>query len=177
MQGYNSQAVVDTDSMLIVQHNCVQAANDKQQVEPMLEALQALPQQLDMEHAAPIQLVANTGYFSQANVEQCEDAGIVLLIAQQRESHSGWLDRRLAPPPSRPDDKAPALEKMRYRLVTPEGQATYALRKCTVEPVFGIITQVMRYRQFLVRGLHNVKGEWGLVCLAFNIKRLAVLKA
>ncbi len=64
---------------------------------------------------------------------------------------------------------------MRHRLATPQGKAAYGLRKCTVEATFGIIKQVMRFRQFSVRGLERVKGEWGLVCLAFNIKRLAVL--
>jgi hypothetical protein len=64
---------------------------------------------------------------------------------------------------------------MRHRMATPEGKVLYGLRKCTVEPTIGIIKQVMRFRQFSVRGLERVQGEWGLVCLAFNIKRLAVL--
>lgn len=62
-----------------------------------------------------------------------------------------------------------------HTLNTPEGRARYGRRKCTVEPVFGIVKQVMRFRQFLLRGLTKVKGEWNLVCLAWNVKRMAVL--
>lgn len=174
VQGYNAQAAVDAESMLILAYDCVQAANDKQQLTPMLEPLKALPQRIGLDPATPIQLAADTGYFSEANVEACEAAAITPLIALKRESHSGWLDRRLAPPPVMPNHPT-ALQKMRYRLATPEGKAAYGLRKCTVEPTFGIIKQVMRFRQFLVRGLRNVQAEWGLVCLAFNLKRMATL--
>ncbi|MBC7161950.1 MAG: IS1182 family transposase [Immundisolibacter sp.] len=174
VQGYNAQAAVDAASMLILAYDCVQAANDKQQITPMLEPLRALPQQIGEDKDTPIALAADTGYFSEANVEACEAAKITPLIAQKRESHSGWLDRRLAPTPAMPDTPT-ALEKRRHRLATPEGKAAYGLRKCTVEPTFGIIKQVMRFRQFLVRGLKNVQAEWGLVCLAFNLKRMALL--
>jgi transposase len=174
VQGYNAQAAVDAASMLIVAHGCVQAPNDKQQVTPMLAPLSALAQQVGLSADTQITLAADTGYFSQANVEACEQAGIDPLIASKRESHSGWLDRRLAPVPELPEQPT-ALDRMRHRRATPEGRTAYALRKCTVEPVFGIIKQVMKFRQFLVRGLRKAQGEWGLVCLAFNIKRLAVL--
>jgi transposase len=174
VQGYNAQAAVDAASMLILAYDCVQAANDKQQVTPMLAPLKALPQQIGLDNDTPIQLAADTGYFSEANVDACEAAQITPLIAQKRESHSGWLDRHLAPVPVLPADPT-ALETMRHRLATPEGKAAYGLRKCTVEPTFGIIKQVMRFRQFSVRGLECVKGEWGLVCLAFNLQRMAVL--
>jgi hypothetical protein len=174
VQGYNAQAAVDAASLLILAYDCVQAANDKHQITPMLEPLRALPQQIGLDPDTPIQLAADTGYFSAANVEACQTARITPLIAQKRESHSGWLAGRLAPPPVMPDNPT-ALDWMRHRLATPEGKAAYGLRKCTVEPTFGIIKQVMRFRQFLVRGLKNVRAEWGLVCLAFNLKRMAVL--
>lgn len=174
VQGYNAQAAVDAESMLILAYDCVQAPNDKQQVKPMLDPLKALPQQIGLNNDTPITLAADTGYFSEANVEACATARIAPLIASKRESHSGWLAGRLAPPPTMPDNPT-ALERMRDRLATPEGKAAYGLRKCTVEPTFGIIKQVMRFRQFLVRGLQNVKCEWGLVCLAFNLKRMAAL--
>ena len=64
---------------------------------------------------------------------------------------------------------------MEYRLHTPEGKALYAKRKSTVEPVFGIIKHVMGFRHFLLRGLQAVQGEWTLVCIAYNLKRLQVL--
>lgn len=140
----------------------------------MLEPLKALPQQIGLDNDTPIQLAADTGDFSEANVDACEAAQIAPLIAQKRESHSGWLERRLAPALVMPDNPT-ALDRMRHTLATPEGKAAYGLRKCTVEPTFGIIKQVMRFRQFSVRGLERVKGEWGLVCLAFNLKRVAVL--
>lgn len=124
----------------------------------MLEPLRALPQQIGLDPDTPIQLAADTGYFSEANVEACQTARITPLIAQQREAHSGWLAGRLAPPPVMPDNPT-ALDRMRHRLATPEGKAAYGLRKCTVEPTFGIIKQVMRFRQFLVRGLKNVRAE------------------
>lgn len=78
--------------------------------------------------------------------------------------------------PLAPDNPTP-LTAMRYRLATPQGKALYGLRKCAVEPAIGIIKQAMRFRQFSVRGLKRVQGEWGLVCLAFNVKRLATLSA
>lgn len=174
VQAYNAQAAVDAGSMLILVHDCVQAANDKQQLTPMLESLNALSPALGIQSDTPMQLAADTGYFSQANVEACVATGITPLIASQRESHSGWLTRKLATPPTLPHPPT-ALDTMRHRLATPQGRADYGLRKCTVEPVFGIIKQVMGFRQFMVRGLRNVRGEWGLVCLAFNIKRMAVL--
>lgn len=174
VQGYNAQAAVDADTLLIVACDCVQAANDKQQIEPMLAPLQQLPQALGNSADQPTTLLADTGYFSATNVQACADAGIAPLIAEQRESHSSWLDRQLETAPELPAHPS-ALEKMRHRRATTEGRAIYAKRKCTVEPVFGIIKQVMRFRQFMVRGLKQVKAEWGLVCLAFNIKRLAVL--
>jgi len=174
VQGYNAQAVVDAESMLVLACNCVQAANDKQQVEPMLDPLRTLPQRIGLDAGPPMQLAAVTGYFSQANAEACEAAGIIPLIAIKRESHSGWLDRRLAAAPTMPETPT-ALSAMRYRLATPAGRAAYGQRKCSVEPCFGIIKQVMRFRQFLLRGLHNAKHEWALVCLAFNLKRMAAL--
>jgi hypothetical protein len=76
-----------------------------------------------------------------------------------------------------PEDPAPTLvEKMKHRLKTREGKALYALRKQTVEPVFGIIKSVMGFRQFSLRGLENVQNEWTLVCLAWNLKRMAALR-
>jgi hypothetical protein len=101
-------------------------------------------------------------------------AGIEPLIATGREAHHLSLQERLAPPPPLPED-ADALMRMKHTLNTPEGRARYGRRKCTVEPVFGIVKQVMRFRQFLLRGLTKVKGEWNLVCLAWNVKRMAVL--
>ncbi len=169
-QCYNAQAVVDTETLLVVVAEVTQAANDKQQVAPMLEKLQALPQGLN----APATLLADTGYYSEANVMACHQAEITPLIAVQREAHHPhWRERFTEPPPLAED--AGALQRMRHMLKTLAGKKTYALRKQTVEPVFGIIKSVLGFRQFLLRGLHQVRGEWTLVCLAWNLKRMAVL--
>ncbi len=120
------------------------------------------------------QLLADAGYFSEANVNRCVDAQIEPLLAAGRDSHHlSWQERFGEPPPlAVPAD---ALERMRHRLKTRAGRALYGKRKQTVEPVFGIIKAVMRFRQFLLRGLEAVRGEWSLVTMAWNIRRMAVL--
>jgi transposase len=166
-QCYNAQAVVATGSLLVVAVDVVQAPNDKQQLEPMLARLDALPEALgDVET-----LLADAGYFSQANVEACARAGVDPLIAMGRQSHYRPLAERFAPPPPGPADSTPT-EAMAHRLETPEGRKLYALRKQTPEPVFGIIKSALGFRQFLLRGLENVRGEWSLVTMAWNIKRI-----
>ena len=169
-QCYNSQIAVDMDSMLIVAANTVQACNDKQQVEPMLEQLDALPVEL----GKPEHLVADTGYFSEANVKACVEQNITPLIAVQREEHHpDPMARFTGPLPLSVD--ATEVEKMRHLLLTMAGRALYAKRKCTVEPVFGIIKAILGFRQFSLRGLENVKGEFNLVAMAWNLKRMFVL--
>jgi transposase len=170
-QCYNAQAMVDTESMLVVVPQVVQAANDKQQIVPMLDTLQALPEGLNR----PERLLADAGYFSKDNVEACEAAGIEPSIAVARDSHHPHWSERFSEPPE-PAPEATPVERMVNRLKTGVGRAAYALRKQTVEPVFGIIKSVMGFRQFLTRGLDNVQGEWTLVCLAWNLKRMAVLR-
>jgi hypothetical protein len=121
------------------------------------------------------QLIADTGYASEKNIHTCENAKIEPLLSVAREEHHpGWRERHSEPPPL-PEDATP-MQAMAHKLKTHAGRATYALRKQTVEPVFGIIKQVMGFRQFSLRGLDNVSGEWTLVCLAWNVKRMAVLR-
>ena len=169
-QCYNAQVAVDMDSLLIVGSDTVQAGNDKQQIEPMLKKLLALPDALG--HRTP--LVADTGFYSEANVNACAENGITPLIAVSREEHPpDPLDRFTEPPQL--EACATAVDALRHRLKTKEGRALYAKRKCTVEPVIGIIKSVLGFRQFLLRGLNNVKGEWNLVALAWNLKRMHVL--
>lgn len=169
-QSYNAQAAVDTDSMLVVAIGLAQAATDRQQLEPMLAALAALPETLgDVEH-----LLADNGYYSAANVERCVAANIEPLLAAGRDTHHPhWQERFTEPPPL--TEPASAVERMKHRLKTRQGRSLYGLRKQTVEPVFGIIKSVMRFRQFLLRGLAAVRGEWMLVTMAWNIKRMAVM--
>ncbi len=170
-QCYNAQAVVDTESMLVMAPHVTQAGNDKEQVEPMVARIQALPEGLNQ----PQRLLADTGFFSEKNVELCQQGDIEPLIAAGRDAHHPhWLDRFEEPAPL--TGPASHVEQMRHALKTKAGRAAYALRKQTVEPVFGIIKSVMGFRQFLLRGLDNVGHEWTLVCLAWNLKRMAGLR-
>jgi len=139
-QCYNAQAAVAAGSMLVVAVDVVQAPNDKQQLEPMLGKIGALPAELG--EAAT--LLADTGYFSTANVEACTEAGIEPLIAMGRQPHHPPLQQRFAAPPPAPEHPTP-VEAMAYRLKTPEGRTLYALRKQTPEPVFGIIKAVLGF--------------------------------
>lgn len=166
-QSYNAQAGVDMKTMLIVTQHVTQAPNDKEQIEATLDKLDNLPEELGKAKA----LVADTGYFSQTNVEKCASKRIVPYIAWQRQKHHVSLESRFSGPPPLSAD-ADAVEKMKRRLQTRSGRKIYARRKSTVEPVFGIIKAAMGFRQFLLRGLDAVSGEWTLVCMAWNMKRL-----
>ena len=169
-QAYNAQAGVDTESMLIVTTHVTQATNDKQELKPALNNLQQLPEKLGAVDA----IIADTGYYSETNVELCEEKKVIPYIAVARDSHHQPLMERFKEPPPLPDD-AGAVDGMKHRLKTKTGKAVYATRKSTIEPVFGIIKAVMGFRQFLLRGLEAVEGEWDLVCIAFNLKRLFAL--
>jgi transposase len=169
-QCYNAQAAVAAGSLLVVAAKVVQAPTDKQQLEPMLGVLKDLPDAIGQ----PDTLLADNGYFSAANVAACAAAGIEPLIATGREVHHPSLDERFAADPPAPVDPTP-VEAMTHRLRTPEGKKLYALRKQTPEPVFGIIKSVMGFRQFGLRGIDNVQGEWSLVTMAWNVKRMFAL--
>jgi transposase len=169
-QAYNAQAGVDTETLLIVTTHVSQAPNDKQELEPALTNLKHLPQTL----GTVTDLLADNGYFSENNVRLCEENKVASYIAVKRDSHHPPLMERFEDPAPLPDE-ANALDTMKHRLKTKSGKALYAMRKSTIEPVFGIIKSVMGFRQFLLRGLDAVKGEWDLVCIAFNLKRLYAL--
>ena len=170
MQAFNAQTCVDVDTMLIVATHVTQQPNDKQQIEPAIEILEQLPEQLGQVN----EIIADAGYFSKSNVDACEDAGISSLIAVGRDKHNRNLEERLSKPEPLAEDED-SVAKMKYRLKSPEGKAIYGVRKSTVVPVFGIIKSVLGYRQFMRRGLENVDAEWTLVSLAGNLKRLHVL--
>ena len=169
-QNYNAQAAVDTESMLVIATDIAQVATDQQQVKPMLEVLAGLPDELGRVK----RLLADNGYFSAANVERCVAAKIEPLLAAGRDAHHAhWEDRFTEPAPL--SEPASVVDRMKHRLKTRKGRKLYGLRKQTVEPVFGIIKSVMRFRQFLLRGLASVRGEWKLVTMAWNIKRMAIM--
>jgi transposase len=171
-QSYNAQAGVDTETMLVITRHVSQACNDKREVVPTLEQIVALPAMLGEVHT----LITDNGFFSQANVIACHDAGVQPLLALKRESHHAPLLERFAPDGPEPQTTDP-LVQMAHRLGTQAGRALYSLRKQTVEPVFGIIKRVMGWRQMSMRGLASAQGEWSLVTMAWNIKRMHVLRA
>jgi transposase len=171
-QCYNAQAVVASGSMLVIAAQVTQAPNDKRELEGMLDKIADLPDALGKVE----KLLADNGYFSEANVNASAAAGIDPIIAMGREAHHPALDERFpSEQPEPPPEPATPLETMAHRLKTTEGKKLYALRKQTPEPVFGIIKSVLGFRQFLLRGLENVRGEWSLVTMAWNLKRMFVL--
>ena len=165
-----AQAGVDIDTMMVITAHVTQACNDQRDVEPTLEQIAALPEELGVVQT----LIADNGFHSLANVIACEQAGIEPLLAIKRESHHESLIERFAPDPAAPQTTDPVVN-MVHRLSTQAGKALYKMRKQTVEPVFGIIKHVLGFRQFSLRGLDAVAGEWKLVAMAFNLKRLHVL--
>jgi hypothetical protein len=166
-QAYNVQAGVDTETMLVVTAHVTQHTNDKLEVEPTLKALEQLPETLGKVGA----LLGDTGYRSESNTKACHVANITPYLAGGREKHHPPVEQRFTePPPLAPD--ADAVQAMDHRLATVEGRAIYAQRKYTVEPVFGIIKSVLGFRQFHLRGLDAASGEWTLVTMAWNLKRL-----
>ena len=171
-QSYNAQAGVDIDTMMVITAHVTQACNDKREVVPTLEQIAALPEELGVVQT----LVADNGFYSQANVVACTQAGIEPLLAIKRESHHEPLTERFATDSDAPQTSEP-VANMVHRLSTQAGKGLYKMRKQTVEPVFGIIKQVMGWRQMSMRGLAKAQGEWNLVTMAWNIKRMHVLSA
>jgi len=156
--------------MLIVARHVSANPNDKQELAPALEELDKLPTELGTAET----IIADSRYYSEANVEAAHGESVSPLLAMGRERYDAL--KREDPGEELPDD-ATALDIMKQRLKSKEGRALYARRKCTVEPVFGIIKHVMGFRQFNLRGLENVQGEWTLVSIAWNMKRMAKLCA
>ena len=170
IQGFNAQAMVEHDSHMVVGNHVSQAANDKQEVEPALNELDKVADEL----GKPEALVADAGYHSKDNVERCVEQDIEPYIAGNRERHNRPLEDRLNAPPECPAD-ADAVTAMKHRLQTAEGKAIYSKRKATVETVFGVIKEVLGFRRFHLRGLRGAEGEWSLVCTAWNLKRMYAL--
>lgn len=167
-QHYNAQVAVDQDSLLIVGESLSNHPNDQAEAEPTLDSI---PPEMGTPDAAAL----DAGYFSAANVALFERRNIVPDIATGRDPHHpSWRERFADPSPSLPDDASPQV-KMAYKLKTALGKAIYSARKYTVEPVIGIIKEVLGFRQCSLRGAPAAAGEWCLVCLAFNLKRLHTL--
>ena len=167
-QHYNVQTVVDHASLLIVATALSNHPNDTREAEP---ALAAIPTALGL----PVAAALDTGYWGLATLQALDARGIEAYIATGRDAHHASWQACFAQAPAPPPDGASPKINMVYKLKTEIGQAIYRLRKCTVEPVIGIIKEVLGFRQFSLRGLRAAAGEWCLVCLAFNLKRLHVL--
>src|SRR6202166_4403280 len=168
VQGYNAQAAVEPEMLLIVGQCVTEAANDKQQLEPMVEAIEQQSGQ------RPEAILADSGYCSEENLAYLESADqperkIDGFIATGKQKHG---EHRLPCKPGPLPKGATKVYRMKRKLQTKVGKAVYAARKCMVEPVFGQIKQARGFRQFLLRGKEKVKGEWALVCLTHNILRL-----
>jgi hypothetical protein len=171
-QAYNAQASVDIATHLIVGHHVTQHTNDKQEIEPALAKLKQLPECLGTVE----NLLADTGYFSQGNVNACADTTIKPYIAQKRQSHNQPLEARHQHETEVDETALQPLEAMIHRLATKAGKALYGKRKSTLETVFGLIKHVLGFRQFQLRGLESVQSEWNLVCIGWNLKRMHVLR-
>ncbi|MCB0123615.1 MAG: transposase [Caldilineaceae bacterium] len=167
-QAYNAQAAVEHESRLIVGNTLSDHPNDKREG-PV--TAQAIPAALGRPAAAAM----DNGYFGPETIAAFEAMGIEPYIATGRDSHALNLPTLLAGEPEPPPENADHKTKMLYKLRTQVGKAIYKLRKSTVEPVFGIIKEVMGFRQFSLRGLIAAAGEWNLVCLAYNLKRLHLI--
>ena len=167
-QHYNVQLAADQESMLIVANALSNHPNDKQEALPTLESLSS-------ELGQPDAVALDNGYFSEANIQGCEKLGIEPYIATGREPHHIDWHTFFEQQPEPPAAEASTVVKMAYKLQTEIGKAIYRLRKCTVEPIIGIIKEILGFRQFSLRGLMAATGEWALVCLAFNLKRMHIL--
>jgi transposase len=167
VQAYNAQIAVEPEMQLIVGQAVTQAANDKEQVEPMVQAIEAQSGQ------RPTEMLADNGYCSEKNLAYLESAQqptkkIAAYFATGRQKHG---ERRVSPRGPLPQG-ATRVERMRRKLQTQAGAALYAARKAIVEPVFGQIKQVRGFRRFSLRGLAKVQAEWALVCATHNILKV-----
>lgn len=164
-QHYNAQVAVDQENYFIVAPTLSNHPNDYQEALPTVDAIPAAV-------GEPEAAALDNGYFSEENIRGLQARNIDPYIATGRDPHyqswRAYFEQQAEPP----DEDASSREKMAYKLRTEIGRAVYRLRKCTVEPVIGIIKEVLGFRQFSLRGLEAAAGEWTLVCLAFNLKRL-----
>jgi len=168
VQAYNAQAAVEPDLQLIVGQTVTQAANDKEQLLPMVEVMEQQSGQ------RPEEILADSGYCSEKNLEALDseehlECRIRGYVATERQKHGEYKE----PCPRGPlPQGATRVDRMRRKLKTKAGKAVYAARKAIVEPVFGQIKQARGFRQFLLRGIRKVRGEWSLVCLTHNILKI-----
>jgi transposase len=168
VQAYNAQAAVEPEFQFIVGQTVTQAANDKEQLIPMLATIE------EQSGQRPDDVLADSGYCSEKNLEGLDseekpERRVNGYIATERQKHDEYKE----PCPKGPLPKeATRVDRMRRKLKTKAGKAVYAARKAIVEPVFGQIKQARGFRQFLLRGIDKVRGEWSLVCLTHNVLKM-----
>src|SRR6202050_240719 len=168
VQAYNAQAAVEPKLQLIVGQSVTQAANDKEQLIPMLATME------EQSGQRPDDILADSGYCSEKNLEALDseenpERRVEGYIATERQKHDEYKESCPKGPLSK---EATRVDRMRRKLRTKAGKAVYAARKAIVEPVFGQIKQARGFRQFLLRGVDKVRGEWSLVCLPHNILKM-----
>ena len=160
VQGYNTQIAVEPAFQLIVGQTVTQAANDKQQLVPLIEAIQ------EQSGQRPEEVVADSGYCSDENLQYLAKRRMTGFVATGKQKHGQRKQACKRGPLPR---GAGRVEQMARKLETKVGAAVYATRKFIVEPVFGQIKQARGFRQFLLRGIEKVRGEWALICMTHNI--------
>jgi transposase len=164
-QHYNVQVAVDQESLFVVGHSLSNHPVDTYEAIPTVDAI---PAEIGKPTAAALDKI----YFAPKNIQELEARNIDPFIATGREPHHKSWQERFARTPEPPPPDASPIVKMAYKLQTEIGKAIYGLRKSTAEPVIGIIKEVLGFRQFSLRGVIAAAGEWCLVCLAWNLKRL-----
>jgi ribonuclease HI len=168
VQGYNAQAAVEPELQLIVGQSVTQATNDKQQLMPLIEAIE------EQSGQRPAEVLADSGYCSEQNLEELDsdedpERRIEGYVATERQKHDEYKE----PCPRGPlPQGATRVDRMKRKLKTKAGKAVYAGRKAIVEPVFGQIKHARGFRQFLLRGIDKVRGEWSLVCMTHNVLKM-----
>src|ERR1700688_488393 len=160
VQGYNTQVAVEPLFQLVVGQTVTQAANDKEQMVPLIKAIE------EQSGQKPEEVLTDSGYCSEKNLKYLVKRRMAGFVATEKQKHGEWREPCKRGP--LPKD-ASLVERMERKLKTKVGAAVYARRKCTVEPVFGQIKQARGFRQFLLRGLEKVRGEWALVCMTHNL--------
>src|SRR5712675_1897693 len=169
VQAYNAQAAVDAEAQIIVAQDVTQSAVDCGQLVPMTDAIEANL------GCKPAQLSADAGYCSEANLAALEARNIDAYVAtgRARDAVAGKAEAPAAPPSTQPAGSPTRVEAMRAKIKAGGHASPYRLRKQLPEPVFGQIKQARGFRQFLLRGFANVRGEWSIVCTAHNLLKLA----
>lgn len=156
-QCYNAQVAVDAEQQMVIAASVSQNPKDMGLLIPVVNAAFENTQKI------PTRVLADTGYRNERDLQQLHDLGIDGYISIGREG-------KITRPPS---DECPRSQAMLKKLTTKRGRARYRQRKHIVEPVFGWVKRVLGFRAFSLRGLRKVAGEWSLVCLALNLRRMA----